>query len=65
MKNENSGIKDKHYYEEKLEDKNRNFEFEFDINEADEDRRKHDEADNARNAGGDVRRGVQSREEKG
>lgn len=36
-----------------------------DINEADEDRRKHDEADNARNAGGDVRRGVQSREEKG
>ena len=31
--------------------------------EADEDRRKHDEADNARKAGGDVRRGVQSREE--
>lgn len=36
MKNENSGIKDKHYYEEELEDKNRNFEFEFDINEADQ-----------------------------
>lgn len=31
--------------------------------EADEDRRKHDEADNARKTGGDVRRGVQSREE--
>lgn len=36
MKNGNNGIKDKHYYEEELNDKNQNFEFEFDINEADE-----------------------------
>lgn len=35
MKNGNSGIKDSDYYED-MNDKNRNFEFEFDINEADE-----------------------------
>ena len=34
MKNGNSGIKDNNYYED-IDDKNRNFEFEFDINEAD------------------------------
>lgn len=35
MKNGNSGIKDSHHYED-MDDKNRNFEFEFDINEASE-----------------------------
>lgn len=36
MKNGNSGIKDMDYYEEELNDKNHNFEFEFDIDEADQ-----------------------------